>query len=217
MQHTGDRRAGVGRPRRADAARNAGLLLSAAKEIFGEYGPEAAMDDVARRAGLGNATLYRHFPTRGDLLVAVYADEVDALCGQGAALLRDEPDAAEALFVWLDSFVVHVATRRALALAITEGPDVRRSELFGRWHASMTATAEKLLLRARAVDAVRPDLTANDLLALTSAAAIASTGADHAQRLLLILRSGFETSGTGSRAAHSGDFGYSGEETSGRS
>jgi AcrR family transcriptional regulator len=86
---------------RADAARNAARLLAAARDVFAEQGAEAALDDIARRAGVGNATLYRHFPTRGDLLVAVYAEEVEALVAQGETL---------PLFEWLDAFVVHVAT-----------------------------------------------------------------------------------------------------------
>jgi AcrR family transcriptional regulator len=178
--------------RRADAARNAELLLAAAKELFDERGTDVALDEVARRAGVGNATLYRHFPRRGDLLVAVYADEVAALCQRGAALLH-EPAAAEALFDWLDSFVVHVATKRALALSATESPDDRRSQLFDRWHESMRSTAESLLSRARDAGTVRPDLTVDDLLALASGAAIASTSTRHAQQLSRFLRRGFET------------------------
>jgi AcrR family transcriptional regulator len=185
-----DKSAAPGRARRADAARNAQLLLAAAKELFDELGPEVALDEVARRAGVGNATLYRHFPTRGDLLVAVYADEVSTLCEQGAALLR-EPSAAEALFVWLDSFVVHVATKRDLALASTENSDERRTELFDRWHDSMRSTAERLLVRAQEAEAVRADLTVRDVLALTSAAAVAATSTRYAQQLLRILRHGF--------------------------
>ncbi|AWS46590.1 TetR/AcrR family transcriptional regulator [Streptosporangium sp. 'caverna'] len=195
MARSGDERAAPGRARRADAARNAELLLSAAKELFDEYGPEVALDDVARRAGLGNATLYRHFPTRGDLFVAVYADEVDALCLRGAALLH-EPSAAEALFDWLDGFIVHVATKRALALAATESPDGRRTELFDRWHESMRSTAESLLIRARDAGAVRSDLSVGDLLALTSAAAMVSADTHHARRLLQFLRRGFEAAET---------------------
>lgn len=172
--------------RRADAARNAQLLLAAAKELFDEQGPDVALDDVARRAGVGNATLYRNFPTRGDLIVAVYADEVNALCEQGAALLR-EPAAVEALFTWLDSFVVHISTKRALALAGTE----RRSELFDQWHSSMRSTAEKLLTRAQEEGTVRQVLTVDDLLALANAAALAATDADHARGLVRILRHGF--------------------------
>src|SRR6266566_3404558 len=106
------------RTQRADAARNRQLLLEAARRLIDERGPAVVMDEVARRAGVGNATLYRNFPTRGDLLAAVYADEVAALCQQGTALLA-RPCAGEALFDWLDSFVVHVAAKRALALAAT--------------------------------------------------------------------------------------------------
>jgi AcrR family transcriptional regulator len=179
------------RARRADAARNAAALLAAAKELFGRHGPEVALDDIARHAGVGNATLYRHFPTREDLLAAAYADEADALCRRGKALLT-APSPGEALFAWLDSFVEHVATMRTLALAATAGSDDRRSRLFQRWHESMTSTAEDLLARAREAGAVRPDLTARDLLALTNAAALAGNDGQHARHLVRILRHGVE-------------------------
>ncbi|GAA2985889.1 helix-turn-helix domain-containing protein [Streptosporangium longisporum] len=188
---TGTGRTAVpGRPRRADAARNRGALLTAARELFDEYGPEVALDEVARRAGVGNATLYRHFPTRGDLLVAVYAEEVTALCEQGAALLGD-PSPGGALLTWLDGFVVHIATKRALALTATEGGDERRTELFGRWHESMRSTARGLLLRAQQAGAVRADLAVADMLALASATAVAAADAPDARRLLRILHHGF--------------------------
>jgi AcrR family transcriptional regulator len=177
--------------RRADAERNAQSLISAAKKLFDEHGPEVAMDDVARQAGVGNATLYRHFPTRGDLLVAAYADEVTALCEQGAALLHED-SAAEALFDWLEGFVVHVTTKRALALAATEGRDERRTGLFDSWHESMRSTAEALLARARDTGSVRADLAVGDVLALASAVAVAGTTTDHARLLLQLLRHGLE-------------------------
>jgi AcrR family transcriptional regulator len=176
--------------RRADAERNANLLVSAAKELFDELGPDVAMDDVARRAGVGNATLYRHFPTRGDLLVAAYADEVTALCEQGATLLQ-ETSPADALFEWLDGFVVHVATKRALALAATEGRDERRTGLFDQWHESMKSTAESLLARAQKSGSIRADLVVVDVLALANAVAVASTTTSHARHLLHVLRDGF--------------------------
>ncbi|MFE0156002.1 TetR/AcrR family transcriptional regulator [Nonomuraea sp. NPDC059007] len=178
----------AGRPRRADAARSAQALLAAARELFDERGPDVALDEVARRAGVGNATLYRHFPTRQDLIVAVYASEVTALEEQGATLLGTEP-AAQALFTWLDAFVTHVATKRAPALAGTDTE--RRTELFDRWHSSMRATAQKLLTRAQRSGEVNAALTATDLLTLTSAAAIAATGAEHARELLRIMHHGF--------------------------
>jgi AcrR family transcriptional regulator len=179
------------RERRADASRNAELLLAAARELLNESGSEVALDEVARRAGVGNATLYRHFPTRGDLLVAVYADEVAQLCRQGTDLLGD-PAPVDALFSWLDDFVVHVATKRALALAATEGPIGRRTRLFDQWHESMHSTATKLLDRARDAGTVRPELTATDLLALASGAALTGADVAHAQRLVRLLRSGVE-------------------------
>jgi AcrR family transcriptional regulator len=177
------------RPRRADAARNVQSILAAAKALFDEHGPDVALDEVARRAGVGNATLYRHFPTRQDLIVAVYAGEVTTLREQGAALLDAEP-AAEALMTWLDHFVVHVATKRALALAGTEN-NQRRTELFDEWHKSMRSIAQKLLTRAQQAGTVDPGLTVDDLLALTSAAAIAATGTEDARRLLQLMHHGF--------------------------
>ncbi|MGP3971198.1 TetR/AcrR family transcriptional regulator [Streptomyces sp. 6N223] len=180
--------------RRADAARNAGLLLAVSRELFAERGPEVPLDEVDRRAGVGNATLHRHVPTRGDLLVAVYADEVAALVRRGEELGRERAP-AEALFAWLEAFVVHVATKRDLALAITDDGvggvgGARRSELFDRRHALMRTMAEALLARAREAGAVRADLAVADLLALTSATAIAAGGADRARRLLRLLREG---------------------------
>lgn len=177
------------RPRRADAARNRQLLIDAARQLIDERGPAVVMDEVARRAGVGNATLYRNFPTRSDLLVTVYASDVDELCEQGDTLLRTATP-SEALFAWLDCFVRHVAASRPLALAATEGNE-QRGELFGRWHERMAATAAQLLTLAQRAGAVRDDLTAADILALANAAVIAGTGPDDARRLLDVMRSGF--------------------------
>jgi AcrR family transcriptional regulator len=177
------------RPRRADAARNRQLLIDAASQLIDERGPAVVMDEVARRAGVGNATLYRNFPTRSDLLVAVYANDVDELCDQGNALLG-AASPGEALFAWLDSFVRHVAVSRPLALAATEGSG-QRGELFGRWHERMVATAAQLLTPAQHAGTARDDLTARDILALANAAVIAGTGPDDARRLLNVMRRGF--------------------------
>ncbi|MFB4311782.1 TetR/AcrR family transcriptional regulator [Actinomadura sp. GTD37] len=187
--------AASGRSRRADAERNARLLLAAARALFDERGPDAALDEVARRAGVGNATLYRHYPTRGDLLVAVYADEVAALCDRGAALLRD-PAPGDAFFAWLEDFAVHAATRRTLAFAGTDGDSERRTALFEHWHASMTSTAAKLLGRAQEAGAVRADVAVAEVLTLANAAALADTDAGRVRRLLTILRHGLGGSAT---------------------
>jgi AcrR family transcriptional regulator len=171
---------------RSDAARNATVLLAAARELVDEVGNDITLDQVARRAGVGNATLYRHFPTREDLLAAIYADEVAALCRHGAVLLG-APSPLDALFTWLDEFVVHVATKRPLALAATEGPNGRRGQRFRAWHASINATAAELVRRAR--PALRPGLTVTDVLALASGAALTADTA-HARRLVELLRTG---------------------------
>lgn len=173
--------------RRADAARNAAALVAAARELFDTAGPDIALDEVAKRAGVGNATLYRHFPTRGDLLVAAYAEEVATLCGHGADLAR-HPSPTDALFAWLDAFVAHVAAKRDLALAATAGPAGRRTELFDRWHASMRDTAATLA--DRAADALVPGITGPDLTAHAAGIALTATDPAHARRLLGHLRHG---------------------------
>src|SRR5882724_4977889 len=97
--------------RRADAQRNRQRLLAAAAQVFSEQGVTAPLDDIARRAGVGNATLYRHFANRRELALAVYADEVASLRDRGTALL-DDPSPGDALFAWLLAFVEHVTTKR---------------------------------------------------------------------------------------------------------
>jgi AcrR family transcriptional regulator len=177
------------RSRRADARRNRGLLLSAAREIFAERGPDAPLDDIARRAGVGSATMYRHFPTRRELIIAVYADEAAALCATGDALLAAWP-AGEALFTWLHAFAGHVAGKRDLALAIPAEDGGQRTALFDGWHEAMHATASRLLAAAQSAGAVSADLDAADLLALASGIAVASADADQARRCLALIRRG---------------------------
>lgn len=182
---------GPGRPRalRADAQRNRELLLAAAAEVFGERGPDAPLDDIARRAGIGNATMYRHFPTRRELIIAVFADEVAALCARGESLLGDEPP-ADALFAWLRAFIAHVATKRELATAIPNDGGGQRSVLFDQWHDAMRATASALLARAQSAGQVSADVAASDLLALANGIAVASADANQADRCLELLRHG---------------------------
>lgn len=177
------------RPRRADAQRNYELLLTTAREVFSERGVDAPLDDIAHRAGTGNATMYRHFPTRRDLIIAVYADEVAALCAHSEALLEDESP-GDALFSWLRAFIAHVATKRVLALAIPNDQGGQRSALFDRWHNAMHSTASKLLKQAQCAGAVGADLDVSDLLTLANGIALASVDTDQAKRCLGLLRHG---------------------------
>jgi AcrR family transcriptional regulator len=177
------------RPLRADARRNRDLLLAVAKEVFGERGVDAPLDDIARLAGIGNATMYRHFPTRSDLILAVYADEVTALCARGENLLRVEP-AGEALFEWLCVFVAHVASKRDLALAIADDRGGRRSALFAEWHDAMHSTASALLVRAQRAAEVRADVEVSDLLTLANGLAVVGADGERVERLLGLIRHG---------------------------
>jgi AcrR family transcriptional regulator len=97
------------RPHRADAARNFDAILNAARAAFTEHGTDAALDDIARRAAVGPATLYRNFATRGDLIEAVYVAEVDSLC-QDATRLATEEEPWPALVGWVRHFVTCMAT-----------------------------------------------------------------------------------------------------------
>ena len=187
------------RPRRADAQRNRELLLAAAREVFSERGADAPLDEVARRARIGNATMYRHFPDRRELLIAVYADEVAALCAHGEALLEDRSP-EDALFAWLRAFVSHVTAKRDLALAIPSDQGGERSALFDGWHRAMHSTASRLLARAHSAGAVGPDLKASDLLVLASGIAVATADDRQAERCLELLRHGaMATRGPGFR------------------
>src|SRR3954470_23691552 len=101
------------RPKRADARRNYGKVLGAAREAFAEGGEATSLEEIARRAGVGIGTLYRHFPSRQALLEAVYVDEVEEVCRSAAEL--SEMDPWDALNSWFQRFVGYVATKQALA------------------------------------------------------------------------------------------------------
>jgi AcrR family transcriptional regulator len=189
------------RRRRADAQRNYDLLVAAARDVFHDHGVGAPLDDIARRAGIGNATMYRHFPTRSDLIIAVYSEEVAALCGRSQLLLAEGPP-GDALFSWLQEFIAHVAAKRELALSITDDRPGQRSTLFERWHNSMHTAASELLTRAQRTGAVRCDLEVSELLALANGIALTATDAAPAERLVLLIRQGTDTAQTPPNGSH---------------
>lgn len=179
----------TGRPRRADAQRNYDLVLAAAREVFEELGVNAPLDDIARRAGVGNATMYRHFPARRDLVIAVYAEEVTALGELGRTLLDDDSP-VDALFVWLRAFIIHVSTKSDLPLAISADAAGQRSALYEEWHETMYTAAADLLDRAQRAGAIDPDLRVADLLAVANGIGHAAGDDPQADRLLSIVRAG---------------------------
>lgn len=113
--------AGAARPLRADARRNREALLLAAADTFRTRGPEVSMLEIAEAAGVGVGTLYRHFPQREALVLAVFRQGLQALCGEAVQLLADRP-ADVALELWLRRLAEHINTNQALKLILTQIP-----------------------------------------------------------------------------------------------
>ncbi|MGC5165491.1 TetR/AcrR family transcriptional regulator [Luteimicrobium sp. DT211] len=106
------------RPRRADARRNQEALLDAAAAVFVASGVEAPVRRIAAEAGVGTATIYRHFPTRADLIIAVYEHQVEGLAEAGPRLLATHDSPFEALTLWIDRFVDFLVTKHGLAAVL---------------------------------------------------------------------------------------------------
>ena len=148
---------------RADALRNRELLIAAAKEVLGEGGPNASLEAVARRAGVGIGTLYRHFPTREDLFHAVFRRELEQLAVTAEGL-EDAEDPVEAVRSWLHSNVAVVETKRgmlgALSVVMTKESMQGYAELSGR----ITSAIDRVLARGVEAGRIREGVTAEDLL-----------------------------------------------------
>jgi AcrR family transcriptional regulator len=178
------------RPQRADARRNYETLLNAAREAFAEHGGAAALDDIARRSGLGIGTLYRHFPTRQHLLEAVYVDEFQAMSRRADDLAELAP--WDALVAWLRELVLYAATKRALAQEMLSSID-RDAEVFRASREAITGAGSALLERAQASGDARPDAEFADVSRLIYG--IASTGSepDQVERILAIVIDGLRS------------------------
>jgi AcrR family transcriptional regulator len=154
-----------GRPLRADAKRNRDHLLTAARDAFTERGADASLEDIARRAGVGVGTLYRHFPNRQALIESVYVEEVEALCRSAAD--GDELSSWDALVHWFNRFVDYVATKRALVdeMVATLGQDAR---VFRTCHDAIFTAGQPLLERAKQDGEVRADVEFVDVIRMVS-------------------------------------------------
>ena len=147
---------------RADALRNRERVLEAAKAVFSQGGPEASLEAVARQAGVGIGTLYRHFPTREALYEAVYRREVEQLV-ELAKQLSTETPAVEALRRWLRANVEFIATKKGMAAALAMAAH-GSSELVAYSLDRLTGALGRLLQRAAAAGEVRGDIDPEDLL-----------------------------------------------------
>jgi AcrR family transcriptional regulator len=152
-------------PKRADARRNYDRLLAAAAAAFAEHGADdVSLEEIARRAGVGIGTLYRHFPARQALLEAVYRDQVDGLDALAAKLLTAESP-GEALGDWIRAFVAFGRTKRSLssALVATIG---KNSELMSACSMILRNRTDELLSRAQVAGEARADVQYADIFRL---------------------------------------------------
>jgi AcrR family transcriptional regulator len=147
---------------RADAVRNRDRVLEAAKAVFSAGGAEASLEAVARAAGVGIGTLYRHFPTREALFEAVYLHEVQQLADLAEQLKQQAPP-VEALRRWMRSNVKFVATKKGMSAALALAVD-KNSKLFSASVDQLTRAVGGLLDRAIATGEIRDDISPEDLL-----------------------------------------------------
>src|SRR5215212_3530867 len=151
----------VTRPHRADARRNFDALLAAARDAFNREGIDVPLEDIARQAGVGIGTLYRNFPTRSDLVEAVYVSEIEELLQAARDAMEREP--WDALETWLRRFSGYVATKLAMLQGLNKD-----SEMFRVCRTAMYDAASPLYERARAAGDIRADASLDDALRLVS-------------------------------------------------
>ena len=151
----------LSRPKRADARRNYDKVLVAAREAFAEGGESTSLEEIARRAGVGIGTLYRHFPSRQALVEALYVNEVEDVSRSAAELQGADP--WDALYAWLERVIAYMGTKQALAAELLNYLD-RDAPLFQECRASLFAAGEPLLKRAQDAGVVRPDVEFTEVM-----------------------------------------------------
>jgi AcrR family transcriptional regulator len=178
------------RRQRADAQRNIGSLLEAAKVVFATSGVDAPAKEIADLAGVGVGTLYRHFPQRSDLVKAVFQREVDA-CADTAPVLAAENEPGTALAKWLHRYTELLATKRGLARALHSG-DPAFDALPGYFAQRMEPALGSLLEAAAASGEIRADISPKDLLhaVATLSMPMADDGVAYSLRMVGLLIDG---------------------------
>ena len=176
---------------RADALRNRDKLVEAAAAAFAEHGVDTSLEDIARRAGVGIGTLYRHFPTREHLVEVVYRHEVEALCAAADELARQHaPDVA--LAEWMQRFVDYIAAKRGMANSLRVLLTTN-SDLFAEASGRIPLALRRLVDAAIADGSIRSDIQSSDVLhALSSiyGTPAAPDWRDRSRRLVSLLMDG---------------------------
>ena len=159
-----DERAGKAtQPKRADARRNEQTVLDAAAALFVTSGVEVPVRDIAAKAGVGTGTIYRHFPTRADLIIAVYRHQVEACAEAGPALLASSESPHAALRQWIDLFVDFLTTKHGLA-TVMQSDKARFDTLHAYFLDRLVPVCTQLLDAAAEAGEIRPDLEAYELM-----------------------------------------------------
>jgi AcrR family transcriptional regulator len=153
----------VVRPKRADARRNEAILLDAAAAVFITSGVEASIRDIAAKAGVGKATISRHFPTRADLVIAVYRHQVEALAEAGPALLATSATPHAALGRWIDLYVDFLVTKLGLA-AVLQSDDPCYDPMHSYFLERLEPVCAQLLDAAASSGEIRSGLDAHELM-----------------------------------------------------
>ncbi|MFJ8792994.1 TetR/AcrR family transcriptional regulator [Streptomyces sp. NPDC102462] len=179
---------------RADARRNYARILAVAEEEVAAHGADASLEQIARTAGVGSATVRRHFPSRGALLQAVFHERIEHLCAR-ARDLAGAADSRAALLEWLAALTAYAASARGMAAVLTQEPAGDPDEGHVDACAARLAEAVDPLLRRAAQDgAVTPDVTVADLVTLVTGIALATEHhpdpAGEADRLLALTVAG---------------------------
>jgi len=178
------------RPVRADARRNLDALLQGALAVFAASGVDAPVREIAERAGVGVATVYRHFPQRSDLIAAVFRREIDA-CADAAPVLAGEHAPFEALARWLERYTQFVAAKRGLSAALHSG-DPAFDALPAYFDERLRPALQSLLESAGAAGQIRTDVEPNDLLRAVAGLCLSAQDGDaaQAQRMVALLVDG---------------------------
>lgn len=180
------------RPLRADARRNYERLVDAARKVFADQGGGASMESIAKQAGVGVGTLYRHFPRRIDVVEAVYRDDVDTLVGSADRGMT-ELEPWEALEAWLRAYVDYGRAKRTflneLHEAFEKNPDLKPAS-----RERIIAACERVVKRAQEAGVARTDINGEDLMQLVSPMCMNGTlEADQGGRLLNMILDGLHT------------------------
>jgi AcrR family transcriptional regulator len=179
---------------RADARRSRAKLLDAATIAFAENGADAPLDDIARRAGVGIGTLYRHFPTRLDLQAAVFRSQVQSVC-ETADELIETATPEQAFAGWIRALAGYLVTKRGLSGSLIAGLG-KDSELMSSCWLAMGAAAERLLTHAQQAGVLRSDITTHDVLRLVHGIVVTTEQTpEDTDRLLSIMFDGLRPRG----------------------